>query len=155
MTVPQNFLIRDGQVYEMEGMSVGYMPIRKFITEGYRNSTNVYRQFAVPRPIPAVLLPLKYALNESNRFYGNSLKKPVMQWLKDTNVYSYFPEIAKFFQRDHVTQGPYFYAMSIPLIVVALILAFNTLRLLYAILTVCCCSQKSRTAQVKVHRKQD
>ena len=43
MTVPQNFFIKDGQVYEMEAMTLGYLPIRKFMTHGYKNSTQVYR----------------------------------------------------------------------------------------------------------------
>ena len=31
VTVPQNFLIKEGEVYEMPSMSLGYMPIKKFI----------------------------------------------------------------------------------------------------------------------------
>lgn len=35
--VPSNFLIKDGTVYEMQAMSLGYKPIREFIEGEYKN----------------------------------------------------------------------------------------------------------------------
>ena len=47
-TVPNNFLIKDGMVYEMGALKVQFADIRKFVDGDYLIAKNVYQQFALP-----------------------------------------------------------------------------------------------------------
>ena len=74
-----------------------------------------------------------------------------MRTIKSLGVNKYYPEVTKFFQINHVEQGPYFFAISIPFAFILLLLVMYTLRLVYAILRVCCCNSSSaKLAATKV-----
>ena len=102
MGVPQNFLLIDGRVYEMQGMSLGYMPIRKFIEGEYNDEKQVYRTFDIPWAFPDWVLPFKYAINESRRFYSKEIRKEIVKYLEEGgSIYKYFPDVADFLETTH------------------------------------------------------
>ena len=62
--LPTDFFFKDGFVYELNPMSVGYMPIRKFIEEGHLEGSNSYQIFRTPQWIyNSVTLKFRYLYN--------------------------------------------------------------------------------------------
>ena len=45
-------------------MSLGYMPVKKFIDGGYKDSKDVYQSFELPRRIPEIMLYYKYLIKD-------------------------------------------------------------------------------------------
>ena len=59
-TVPQNFLIKDGMVYEMGALQVQFTQIYKFIEGEYLEDGKVWQTFKLPWIIPNWFLPVMY-----------------------------------------------------------------------------------------------
>lgn len=79
--VPQNFFCvpTDGKMicHEMHAMSLGYMPVKKFIDGGYKDTPkDVYQSFELPQRIPEYMLYYKYMIKDfTKEVYNPYLSK--------------------------------------------------------------------------------
>jgi len=85
--VPQNFLClpQDGRMmcHEMHAMSLGYLPVRKFIEGGYKDKKEVYQSFEMPKRIPEIMLYWKYIIKDFTKDIYNPYLSKGQQWAKD------------------------------------------------------------------------
>ena len=84
-TVPNNFLIKDGMVFEMGALQIQFKNIKDFIEGDYLEGNKVYQRFKLPWIFPEWFLPVKYAEDWLVKFYLNKCRFNIARWFRIHN----------------------------------------------------------------------
>lgn len=148
-TVPQNFFIKDGQVYEMGALQVQFRAIHKFIEGDYLEepgTSKVYQKFSLPWIVPKWYLPVKYAEDHLTKFYINKCRFNLAYWLRQHNnpftgepLYEVTPKIDQYFKMRGTPQAMIFWGICLFLALIAL---YIFCKILGCVCRCLCCRKK-------------
>lgn len=129
-TVPQTFFFKDGQVYEMQVLSIFYDNVRSFIEKNHLNETYVYKQFPAPRWLVnfATLYP-HYAYRDGLK-YWNKNNYDVWDYFVQNNYTESYPQIQQFFDLDVRQQYHSLLGLALMIILCTLVMCCQWIRLL-------------------------
>jgi len=152
-TVPQNFFIKDGMVYEMGALQVQFRAIQKFIDGDYTKDaggSTVYQSFSLPWVVPEWFLPVKYAEDHLTKFYINKCRFNLAYWLRQHNnpldgtpLYEISPMVDQYFKMRGTPQAMIFWGVVLFLALIAL---YITCKILGCMCRCCCGKKDAKTA---------
>lgn len=91
--------------HEMHAMSLGYMPVRKFIEGDYKNPAEVYQSFPLPARIPSYMLYVKYAVKEFTKEIYNPFLSEATNAAKEAGYYEQLPtQVISYLETEPITK---------------------------------------------------